>query len=163
MQLADFVDLANRVGPILVFLVAITVVAELADGIGLFAIIARWAAVLGRGSVLGLWLLVVIVATVATAVLSLDTTAVLLTPVVLVLARPARARSGAVRLHCRLAGQHGIAGPAGVEPDQPARVRAVASRRGGVHAPDVGPGPGGLGGDGCAAGGGLPATTPRKL
>ena len=87
MQLADFVDLANRVGPILVFLVAITVVAELADGIGLFAIIARWAAVLGRGSVLGLWLLVVLVATVATAVLSLDTTAVLLTPVVLVLAR----------------------------------------------------------------------------
>ena len=87
MQLADFVDLATRVGPILVFLVAITVVAELADGIGLFAIIARWAAVLGRGSVLGLWLLVVLVATVATAVLSLDTTAVLLTPVVLVLAR----------------------------------------------------------------------------
>jgi arsenical pump membrane protein len=87
VQLADFVDLATRVGPILVFLIAITVVAELADGIGLFAIIARWAAVLGRGSVLGLWLLVVLVATVATAVLSLDTTAVLLTPVVLVLAR----------------------------------------------------------------------------
>ena len=87
MQLADFVDLATRVGPILVFLVAITVVAELADGIGLFAIIARWAAVLGRGSVFGLWLLVVLVATLATAVLSLDTTAVLLTPVVLVLAR----------------------------------------------------------------------------
>ncbi|HEY5979682.1 MAG TPA: SLC13 family permease [Microlunatus sp.] len=87
MQLADFVDLAQRVGPILVFLVAITVVAELADGIGLFAVVARWAAVLGRGSVLGLWLLVVLVATVATAVLSLDTTAVLLTPVVLVLAR----------------------------------------------------------------------------
>ena len=87
VQLADFVDLADRVGPILVFLVAITVVAELADGIGLFAIVARWAAVLGRGSVLGLWLLVVLVATVATAVLSLDTTAVLLTPVVLVLAR----------------------------------------------------------------------------
>ena len=85
--LADFVDLAQRVGPILVFLVAITVVAELADGIGLFAIIARWAAVVGRGSVLGLWLLVVLVATLATAVLSLDTTAVLLTPVVLVLAR----------------------------------------------------------------------------
>lgn len=87
MHAADFLDLAQRVGPILVFLVAITVVAELADGIGLFAIIARWAAVVGRGSVLGLWLLVVLVATLATAVLSLDTTAVLLTPVVLVLAR----------------------------------------------------------------------------
>ena len=90
MQLADFVDLAQRVGPILVFLVAITVVAELADRIGLFAVIARWAAVLGRGSVPGLWLLVVLVATAATAVLSLDTTAVLLTPVVLVLARRLR-------------------------------------------------------------------------
>jgi arsenical pump membrane protein len=87
VHLADLVDLADRVVPVLVFLIAITVVAELADGIGLFAIVARWAAVLGRGSVLGLWLLVVLVATIATAVLSLDTTAVLLTPVVLVLAR----------------------------------------------------------------------------
>ena len=52
--------------------------------------IARWAAVVGRGSVLGLWLLVVVVATAATAVLSLDTTAVLVTPVVLVLARRLR-------------------------------------------------------------------------
>lgn len=90
MQLADLLALAERVGPILVFLIAITVVAELADKIGLFAVVARWAAVLGRGSVLGLWLLVVLVATVATAVLSLDTTAVLLTPVVLVLARRLR-------------------------------------------------------------------------
>lgn len=87
---ADLVALADRVGPILVFLVAITIVAELADKIGLFAVIARWAAVLGRGSVLRLWLLVVLVATAATAVLSLDTTAVLLTPVVLVLARRLR-------------------------------------------------------------------------
>lgn len=87
MHVADLVDLGVRVGPILVFLVAITVVAELADKIGLFAVIARWTAVVGRGSVLGLWLLVVLVATLATAVLSLDTTAVLLTPVVLVLAR----------------------------------------------------------------------------
>src|SRR4051794_29696226 len=48
--------------------------------------VARAAARLARGSVLGLWLLVVLVAVVATAVLSLDTTAVLLTPVVLALA-----------------------------------------------------------------------------
>jgi len=87
VQPPDLIDLAVRVGPILLFLVAITVVAELADRIGLFAVIARWAAVLGRGSVLGLWLSVVLVASAATAVLSLDTTAVLLTPVVLVLAR----------------------------------------------------------------------------
>ena len=75
----------------------------------------------------------------------------------------ARARSGAVRLHRRLAGQHGLADPAGVQPDQPARVRAAAARRGGVHAADVGTGPGGLGGDGRAAGGGVPTTTARPL
>jgi arsenical pump membrane protein len=44
------------------------------------------AARLGRGRVLALWLLVVLLATVTTIVLSLDTTAVLLTPVVLALA-----------------------------------------------------------------------------
>ena len=63
----------------------------------------------------------------------------------------ARARSGAVRLHRRLAGQHRLADPAGVQPDQPARVRAAAAHRGGVHAADVGTGPGGLAGDGRAA------------
>lgn len=87
MHPVDFAELGLRVGPILLFVVAITVVAELADGSGLFVMIARWAAMLGRGSVAGLWLLVVLLASVATAVLSLDTTAVLLTPVVLVLAR----------------------------------------------------------------------------
>ena len=80
-------ELAGRVGPILGFLVCITVVAELADGLGVFATVARAASRLARGSVLGLWLLIVLVAVVATAVLSLDTTAVLLTPVVLALAR----------------------------------------------------------------------------
>ena len=80
-------ELAGRVGPILGFLICITVVAELADGLGVFATVARAASRLARGSVLGLWLLIVLVAVVATAVLSLDTTAVLLTPVVLALAR----------------------------------------------------------------------------
>ena len=82
----DLVGLAARVGPILGFLVCITIVAELADGLGVFAFIARGTARLARGSVLRLWLLVVLVAVLATAVLSLDTTAVLLTPVVLALA-----------------------------------------------------------------------------
>jgi arsenical pump membrane protein len=82
----DLAGLATRVVPILGFLVCITVVAELADGLGVFAFIARGAARLAHGSVLRLWLLVVLVAVLATAVLSLDTTAVLLTPVVLALA-----------------------------------------------------------------------------
>ncbi|MBA8794957.1 arsenical pump membrane protein [Friedmanniella endophytica] len=79
--------LFERVGPILGFLVCITVVAELADRIGLFDVLAREAARIARGSVVGLWLLVVLVGSVSSAVLSLDTTAVLITPVVLVLAR----------------------------------------------------------------------------
>ncbi|GAA1831867.1 SLC13 family permease [Microlunatus capsulatus] len=82
----DFAALAGRVGPILAFVVCITVVAELSNSLGVFAMVARAAARLARGSVLALWLLVVLVAVVATAVLSLDTTAVLLTPVVLALA-----------------------------------------------------------------------------
>ncbi|HEY0237402.1 MAG TPA: SLC13 family permease [Friedmanniella sp.] len=82
----DLADLGTRVGPILGFVVCITVVAELADGLGVFALLARGTARLANGSVLRLWLLVVLVAVLATAVLSLDTTAVLLTPVVLALA-----------------------------------------------------------------------------
>jgi arsenical pump membrane protein len=83
----DFPELIARVGPILGFVVCITVIAELADVIGIFRVLAHGAAVAARGSVLALWLLVVVVAAVASAVLSLDTTAVLITPVVLVLAR----------------------------------------------------------------------------
>ncbi|HEY5821100.1 MAG TPA: SLC13 family permease, partial [Propionibacteriaceae bacterium] len=82
----QFAELVSRVGPILGFLICITIVADLADGIGVFATVARGAARVARGSVLGLWLLVVLVAILATSVLSLDTTAVLLTPVVLALA-----------------------------------------------------------------------------
>jgi arsenical pump membrane protein len=83
----DFPELAGRVGPILGFVVCITVIAELADMIGIFRLLAYGAARAARGSVLGLWLLVVLVAAIASALLSLDTTAVLITPVVLVLAR----------------------------------------------------------------------------
>lgn len=83
----NLAELAGRVGPILGFLVCITIVAELSDGIGVFRMVAGKAARLAGGSVVALWLLVVLVAILSTAVLSLDTTAVLLTPVVLTLAR----------------------------------------------------------------------------
>jgi arsenical pump membrane protein len=78
-------DLLFRVGPILGFLVCITVVAELADGIGVFQVVARGASHVAGSSLLGLWGMVVVVAVLCTAVLSLDTTAVLLTPQVLAL------------------------------------------------------------------------------
>lgn len=85
----DLADLAERVVPVLGFLVALTLVAEIADRAGLFDVAGHWAARAARGSVLRLWLLVVVLATCCTIVLSLDTTAVLLTPVVLAIARRA--------------------------------------------------------------------------
>lgn len=84
---ADTVALAERTGPILLFVAALTVVAELCAGAGLFAAAAALAARLARGRRWVLWALVIVLATVSTAVLSLDTTAVLLTPVVIALAR----------------------------------------------------------------------------
>jgi arsenical pump membrane protein len=83
---ADLLHTLSRVAPILVFLASITVVAELADEAGVFEAAAAVAARRGHGSVRRLWLLVVAIAAATTVLLSLDTTAVLLTPVVLALA-----------------------------------------------------------------------------
>jgi arsenical pump membrane protein len=77
----------ERVWPILLFVVAITVVAELAAEAGVYTALAGRLALLARGRTVVLWLLVVLFAVVSTAFLSLDTTAVLLTPVVVLLAR----------------------------------------------------------------------------
>jgi Na+/H+ antiporter NhaD/arsenite permease-like protein len=79
--------LGARVWPILLFVVAITIVTELASAAGLFAVIAGRLARWGLGRAWLLWLFVVLLASVSTIFLSLDTTAVLLTPVVIVVAR----------------------------------------------------------------------------
>ncbi|MCS3782141.1 SLC13 family permease [Tsukamurella ocularis] len=76
-------EVAAQVAPVLVFLLAITVVAEIAQLAGVFDALGVLAARLGRGRVPLMWLCTVAAACVATIVLSLDTTAVLLTPVVL--------------------------------------------------------------------------------
>ena len=83
----DLTLLVERVAPILVFLVAITLVAEICDLAGLFDVMAHHAARIAKGRVLVLWLLIVGLAVVCTVVLSLDTTAVLLTPVAITVAR----------------------------------------------------------------------------
>lgn len=75
---------------ILLFVTAIRVVTELAAVPGVFTVLARRVARWGRGHAWLLWLLVVALAAVSTVFLSLDTTAVLLTPVVIALARHAR-------------------------------------------------------------------------
>jgi Na+/H+ antiporter NhaD/arsenite permease-like protein len=90
LPLSDVAELWERVWPILLFVVAITVVTELAAAAGLFTAIAQRTVRWGRGRAWGLWLLVALFAALSTIFLSLDTTAVLLTPVVVVLARHAR-------------------------------------------------------------------------
>jgi arsenical pump membrane protein len=75
--------LGQRVWPILLFVVAITVVTELAAEAGLFMVIAERLAIWGLNRAWLLWILVVFLVTASTIFLSLDTTAVLLTPVVI--------------------------------------------------------------------------------
>ncbi len=86
MTATELGDLVARVGPVLVFFVAITVVAEIADAAGVFDVAGHWTARAARHRTLVLWLLFVGLAVVCTIFLSLDTTAVLLTPVGLAIA-----------------------------------------------------------------------------
>ncbi|MEQ6898701.1 SLC13 family permease [Microbacterium sp. KR10-403] len=87
LPFSDALVLWDRVWPVLLFVIAITVVTELAAVAGVFTVLARHVARWGRGRAWVLWMLVVVAATVCTVFLSLDTTAVLLTPIVVALAR----------------------------------------------------------------------------
>ncbi|MGT2424841.1 SLC13 family permease [Amnibacterium kyonggiense] len=87
LPVADAAALGGRIAPVLGFVVAITIVAAIAAEAGLFDRLAALAARLARGRGSLLWVLVVVVAVASTVFLSLDTTAVLLTPVVVTLAR----------------------------------------------------------------------------
>jgi len=73
---------ARRLGPVIGFLAAILVLAHLCDEDGLFRACGEWMARTSAGSPGRLLALVFGVAAVTTAVLSLDATVVLLTPVV---------------------------------------------------------------------------------
>lgn len=88
----ELLGLGQRVWPVLLFALAVTVVAELAASAGVFVQVASRVALLARGRTTILWLLVVGLAMLSTIFLSLDTTAVLLTPVVVLLAVQARLR-----------------------------------------------------------------------
>lgn len=83
----DAIAVGNRVWPVLLFVVAITIVTELAAEAGLFRVLAARASRIAGGRGWNLWLLVVALSVISTVFLSLDTTAVLLTPVVVLLAR----------------------------------------------------------------------------
>ena len=76
-----------QVLPVAVFLLAITVTAEIAQLAGVFDVAAHAMARRARHRVVLLWLLFAALAVVSTIVMSLDTTAVLLTPVGLAIAQ----------------------------------------------------------------------------
>jgi arsenical pump membrane protein len=76
----------RRITPLLIFLGSVIALAELTAEADVFDVIARRVAALGRGRFPILALLCIILAAVTTATLNLDTTVVLLTPVMLALA-----------------------------------------------------------------------------
>jgi arsenical pump membrane protein len=77
----------TRILPILVFLAAVIVLAELTAEAGVFDTIAVRLTIVARGNFVALFVLCVLFAAITTATLNLDTTAVLLTPVMLAVAR----------------------------------------------------------------------------
>lgn len=80
----------GRIAPLLLFLFSVIVLAELTKEAGVFDAIAQRMAKAGRGNYAALFLLCVAFASLTTIFLNLDTTAVLLTPVMLALAARAR-------------------------------------------------------------------------
>jgi Na+/H+ antiporter NhaD/arsenite permease-like protein len=86
----DAQESLDVIWPLLVFLVAIIVLAELTKEAQVFDAIAARMAVLGRGNYVALFFLCTAFASFVTIFLNLDTTAVLLTPVMLALAPQAR-------------------------------------------------------------------------
>ncbi|MFI5836706.1 SLC13 family permease [Micromonospora sp. NPDC051300] len=84
---ADADATVRRIVPILIFLGTVVVLAELTAVAGVFDALAARVAITARGSFRALFWLCVGFASVTTIALNLDTTAVLLTPVMIALAR----------------------------------------------------------------------------
>jgi arsenical pump membrane protein len=89
----DALEQARRLGPVIGFLAAVLVLAQLCDDDGLFRACGAWLARAAAGRPQRLLALVFAVAAVTTAVLSLDATVVLLTPVVFATAARLEARA----------------------------------------------------------------------
>lgn len=84
---ADAEATIRRILPLLLFLGTVVILAELAALAEVFDVIAARVAITARGSYPALFLLCVAFASITTITLNLDTTAILLTPVMLALAR----------------------------------------------------------------------------
>lgn len=80
----------ERIAPLMLFLASVIVLAELTKQAQVFDVIAARLALFGRGAYPALFLLCVAFASATTIFLNLDTTAVLLTPVMLALAPKAK-------------------------------------------------------------------------
>ena len=120
---AQAAEEARQLGPVIGFLAAILVLAHLCDEDGLFRACGDWMARASAGSPRRLLAQVFLIASVTTAVLSLDATVVLLTPVVFATAARLEARARPHVYACtHLANSASLLLP-GVQPDQPARVR----------------------------------------
>ncbi|HEV7626001.1 MAG TPA: SLC13 family permease [Streptomyces sp.] len=76
-------NVTTRIAPLLAFLATVIVMAELMGKAQVFDAVASWAARAGKGSYLLLFGLCVLTSSATTIALNLDTTAVLLTPVML--------------------------------------------------------------------------------
>jgi arsenical pump membrane protein len=87
---AQAADNMKRIAPLLLFLGSVIVLAKLARQAQVFDVIADRLAIIGRGNYAALFVLCVTFASVTTILLNLDTTAVLLTPVMLALAPKAK-------------------------------------------------------------------------
>jgi arsenical pump membrane protein len=87
---AAAVDVVERIGPTVGYLAAILALGELCSRAGVFSYLATFAMRHSRAEPRRLLLAVVVIAAIVTAVLTLDATVVLLTPVVLAAARSAR-------------------------------------------------------------------------
>lgn len=83
-------EFVERVVPIFVFLVGISVVVNIASAAGVFDRLARSSLRFSRGYNWVVWGIIVLLSVLSTAFLSLDTTAVLLTPIAMAFARAAR-------------------------------------------------------------------------
>jgi len=79
---ADVADTLAHLGPVVLFLITILVVADVCGRAGLFTAAAGWVRDLGRSRTIPIFTGLFLLAAAVTAVLSLDATVVLLTPVV---------------------------------------------------------------------------------
>lgn len=87
LPVADAAATMSRILPILAFLATVIILAELTAEAGVFDVIAARIAIAGRGNFLALFGMCVAFAAATTIALNLDTTAVLLFPVMLATAR----------------------------------------------------------------------------